>query len=209
VIAEFSANRSASLEARLQQIEDHLAQFSTGVAQQLLQMGAGDDTTGGGIAAASASSGSGGGGGGSSTLSGDVTGTTGATVVERARNITLPTPVAADNHKVLAYTHGSLIYELLTPPFKVASTAIDLTLTVDHMVVLVDASGGDRTITLPAAAGATDRVYVIKKIDSDSTKNVVIDGNGAETIDGDATYTFYVPYSAVTVISNGTAWFIF
>lgn len=89
----------------------------------------------------------------------------------------------------------------------IASTAIDLTLTAAHHTVLVDASGANRTITLPAAASHTKRIYHIKKIDS-SANTVTIDGNAAETIDGAATLVLTTQWQAASIQSNGTAWFV-
>jgi len=205
-LSDFSANRSRDLEARTREIEDQLADMAARLTA--LESAAALNTSGGGTAATSAAAGGGGGGGGGGgTLAGDVTGLLGSNTVEAAQGVPLPVPVAADNHKVLAYVLGVPDYELLTPPFKVASTAIDLTLTADHMLVLVDATAGNRTITLPAAAGATDRVYLVKKTDSGSN-TVTIDGAGAELIDGAATFVFNIPMELIGVASNGTAWYV-
>jgi hypothetical protein len=69
-----------------------------------------------------------------------------------------------------------------------------------------DTAGGIITITLPAASTLDGRIYVIKKIGN--TANVVIDGNGAETIDGALTATLTTQWESITVQCNGTAWFI-
>lgn len=56
--------------------------------------------------------------------------------------------------------------------------------TVSDGIILVSASGGAATITLPAiSAVATGKAYCIKKIDT-SVNIVTVDGNGTETIDG-------------------------
>ena len=85
------------------------------------------------------------------------------------------------------------------------STALDGTAT--GATVLVNASGGAVTITLPTAAVGEDRRYTIKKIDS-SAFTVTIDGNGAETIDGATTAVITMQYESVTVQSDGTSWYI-
>ena len=60
--------------------------------------------------------------------------------------------------------------------------------------ILVDASGAARTITLLAAATAGDGfVLNVKKTDS-STNTVTIDGNAAETIDGNAQHVLYLQH---------------
>lgn len=90
---------------------------------------------------------------------------------------------------------------------EITSVAVNTTLEAGHFTVLVDASGGARTITLPAAALHTHRIYNIKKIDV-SVNAVTIDGNAAETIDGAATQTLAVQWDSYTIQSNGTEWFI-
>jgi len=87
------------------------------------------------------------------------------------------------------------------------------TATNNNYTILVDATGGNVTITLPAAALAYNsvtgvgQVLNIKKIDS-SGNSVTIDGNGAETIDGATTVATTTQWTSYTLQSNGTAWFI-
>jgi hypothetical protein len=89
----------------------------------------------------------------------------------------------------------------------VASVNANTTLDNTHQVVGVDASSGAKTIALPAAASCTGQRYDILKTDS-SANAVTIDGNGAETINGAATYVLSTQWSAITVISNGSSWWI-
>jgi hypothetical protein len=63
----------------------------------------------------------------------------------------------------------------------------------------------DRTLTLPPAADMAGREITIKKTDSDSGI-VTIDGNGAETIDGEATKGLYTQYSYMKLMSDGAGW---
>jgi hypothetical protein len=90
---------------------------------------------------------------------------------------------------------------------KSSTTVGSATLDDTRTVALIDASGGNATVNLPAAAGATDRIYYIKKIDS-SANTVTIDANGAETIDGATTQTLLTQYDALQIVSDGTQWFI-
>jgi hypothetical protein len=80
------------------------------------------------------------------------------------------------------------------------------TLTANDSVILADASGGAFTLTLPTAVGISGTVYTIKRISA--SNNVTIDGAGAETIDGAATYVLTAQWQAVELISNGTSWFV-
>lgn len=76
-----------------------------------------------------------------------------------------------------------------------------------NTVVLADASGGPITVQLPAAAGVTGRVVLVNK--TDGTGNaVILDGAGAETINGLPTESLTIEKSSVEVTSDGTNWHI-
>ena len=90
---------------------------------------------------------------------------------------------------------------------EITGVSVNTTLDETYHTVLVDATGGARTITLPPAAAHLHRIYNIKKIDV-SVNAVTIDGNGGETIEGAATQTLPNQWDAYTIQSNGTAWFI-
>jgi hypothetical protein len=81
------------------------------------------------------------------------------------------------------------------------------TLDGTNHVVFADATSGAFTITLPPAATETGRVYHIKKIDS-SANAVTIDGDSAETIDDSTTVELASQYDSVTIVSDGTEWWI-
>lgn len=71
--------------------------------------------------------------------------------------------------------------------------------------ILCDASGGAFTVSLPAAAAVSGKVYVIKKIDS-SANAVTIDPNGSETIDGATTNALSSQNQRRHIQSDGTNW---
>lgn len=74
-------------------------------------------------------------------------------------------------------------------------------------LIIADATAGAITMTLPPAALLSGRIYVFKRINSGANA-VIVDPSGAETIDGAATYTLSAQWNSVTIMSNGTAWFI-
>jgi len=82
-----------------------------------------------------------------------------------------------------------------------SSTTLDGT----HYTVLCGPANETFTVTLPAAASSTGRIYNVKNI---GTGTITIDGNGSETIDGATTYPISTQYQNVTIQCNGTAWFI-
>ena len=74
-------------------------------------------------------------------------------------------------------------------------------------MILVDASGGPRAITLPVAANTPGRMLAIKKVDN-SVNAVTVDGNGSDTIDGGSDVTLSDQYDSVVLGTDGIEWFI-
>lgn len=79
------------------------------------------------------------------------------------------------------------------------------TVQLSDRIILVSTGTGAVTLTLPLAASAPGLPITIKKVDA-SANNMIIDGNGAETIDGAANITTNVQWAAYTLVSTGTAW---
>ena len=76
----------------------------------------------------------------------------------------------------------------------------------DGEIVLVDASGGAVTVTLPTpSSGARVRV---KKIDA-STNTVTVSPSGTETIDGASSHSISQQYETYEYVSDGTDWYVF
>ena len=73
--------------------------------------------------------------------------------------------------------------------------------------MLVNASSGNLTISLPTALGATRSIRTIKKIDA-SVNTVTIQANGAELIDGTNTRVLSTQWSSLQIQCDGTAWYI-
>jgi hypothetical protein len=73
--------------------------------------------------------------------------------------------------------------------------------------ILCNATGGSFTITLPAVASHTNRIYNIKKIDS-SANTVTVDGNSSETIDDATTAVLTTQHESITIQSDGSEWWI-
>ena len=80
----------------------------------------------------------------------------------------------------------------------------------DHYL-LMDTSGSStttRTVTLPenAPAGTT---YIVKDVGGAAgSANIAIARSGSDTIDGQTSQTINSNYGAVTLVSNGSNWFI-
>ncbi len=91
--------------------------------------------------------------------------------------------------------------------FSIVSTSSDLMLTDTHHTVLVDASGGSITITLPSASGINGRVYIVKKIDS-SSNAVVVQAQTGQTIDGMSSVSLTNRFATIAVQAYGGNWYI-
>lgn len=89
----------------------------------------------------------------------------------------------------------------------ISTVTSNTTLGSTHGTVLCDASSGNITITLPAAVSNESKFYRIKKIDS-SSNFITIDGYLAETIDGSTTVVLSSKYDSISIVCNGTEWFI-
>lgn len=102
-------------------------------------------------------------------------------------------------------TNGRYV-EVVGPPGDTVTVSSNYTPTLcSDGVVLVDTSGGNVTVSLPTAVGASDCEITIKKIASANTMNV--DPNGTEQIDGSSTtIPIVVQNEAITLVSDGSNW---
>ena len=74
--------------------------------------------------------------------------------------------------------------------------------------IKADATSASFTVTLPSASDAgTGKLMTIKKIDS-STNVVTLDGNGSDTIDDLANLVLRRQFEAVTLVCDGSEWWI-
>ena len=89
--------------------------------------------------------------------------------------------------------------------FKVTVTSFSVGDTMTYLGD-TDTAGADITMNLPAAAGKLGVHYNFKKLGTGG--NVIIDGNGSETIDGSTTVTISVENDSIQCCSDGTNWHI-
>lgn len=87
--------------------------------------------------------------------------------------------------------------------FNTVSAAYTVTL-LDYLV-RVDATGGARTVTLPAASSCPGQTFFIKKIDS-SANAVTVARAGSDTIDGATSVSLASQYARTQLMSNGSGW---
>lgn len=81
------------------------------------------------------------------------------------------------------------------------------TISGTDVVIFANATSGNVTITLPAASGNAGYRFYIKRIDG-SANTCSISRSGADTIDGQTSFTLDIQYTSIEVISDGSAWYI-
>lgn len=92
--------------------------------------------------------------------------------------------------------------------FPMKSISGNYTVLPTDWVLLIDASSGPYTMSLPAAASVAGYEYVFKIVLGNA--NITIDPNGAELIDGSATFAINGPNTNhyVVIKSTGSAWIV-
>jgi hypothetical protein len=80
-------------------------------------------------------------------------------------------------------------------------------LTGDDRVIAATGGAGGITLTLPAVASMQYKTFTVVKVDSGAGA-VTLDGSGAETINGAATYALATQWTKVTVWCDGAQWIV-
>lgn len=88
-----------------------------------------------------------------------------------------------------------------------SSLSANTTLTADSAgLVRVDASGGARTITLPAASAANGRPIALRIVKTDSSANAVtVQRAGTNTIEGATSIALTTQWSSAWLVSDGVS----
>jgi hypothetical protein len=112
------------------------------------------------------------------------------------------------DEKLYSLTSGGTETQVGASPSALAVTSktANYTATGTDDVILVDSSGGDFTITLPAAASNSGKVFYIKKTNTGCADKVTIDGNASETIDGATTTTVNTEGETLVIVCDGSNW---
>ena len=72
-----------------------------------------------------------------------------------------------------------------------------------EIIILATSTAGTFTITLPTAVGNTAKFTIKKQV---AINQVIIQANGAQTIDGGNTATLNNQYESITFVSDGANW---
>jgi hypothetical protein len=109
--------------------------------------------------------------------------------------------------QVLKVISGLPAWGSTSSGFATGTKTTNYTISSTDTVIFADATSGNVTITLPAASGLTGYRFYIKRIDS-ASNTVTVARSGSDTIDGLTSLTLDLQYTALAVVSNGSAWYI-
>lgn len=136
----------------------------------------------------------------------DSSGATGDLYYRDSSGVFTRLPVGAAG-KTLGVSSGLPAWVDNSSGFTTSTKTSNYTITGTDVIIFADATSGNTTITLPAAATFTGYRFFIKRIDS-SGNAVSVARSGSDTIDGQTTIPIHQQYTAIMVVSNGSAWYI-
>lgn len=84
------------------------------------------------------------------------------------------------------------------------SVSSSYTASLNDAVILVDSTGGDRTVVLPAVDKSKMKRMAVKKLVAGN--KVIIDPVGAALIDNVTAYTMTTSMASIDVVSDGSNW---
>jgi len=97
-----------------------------------------------------------------------------------------------------AWSDATLATSTKTSNYTIAGTDV---------VVFANATSGNVAITLPIASANSGYRFYIKRIDN-SGNTCSVARSGSDTIDGQTTISLDLQYTSLTVISDGSTWYI-
>jgi len=115
--------------------------------------------------------------------------------------------IVRDDDEDVHYQWDGSSWDIVKIRRTIRATATNTTLLLSDSILNVDASGGDRTITLPPASTSVGIVFRVYKIDT-SGNLVIIDGDGSETINGNTTVSIAKQYGNIAITSDGSDYII-
>lgn len=79
---------------------------------------------------------------------------------------------------------------------------------LDLFILSSTALGATRTLTLPTAADNQDRRIRVLSLNAHTSYDLIVDGEGAETINGTANWHLNSIYHHITLLCTGTEWIV-
>ncbi len=87
------------------------------------------------------------------------------------------------------------------------SGALSMSANADKTIYLVGNASGNQTIVLDTVAASSGKSYTFVTVTDPGTYYFILDGTGAETINGGANVASTALYESVTVYCDGVTWF--
>ncbi len=109
------------------------------------------------------------------------------------------------NNQVLSVASGVPAWRQVI--FATASKTTNYTITSNDTVIMADATSGNVTITLPTASSTSGYRFYVKRVDG-SGNTVSVARSGSDTIDGATSQTLTAQYTSLTLVSDGSNWYI-
>ncbi|HET9412141.1 MAG TPA: hypothetical protein VFO38_04820 [Candidatus Saccharimonadales bacterium] len=81
------------------------------------------------------------------------------------------------------------------------------TVSATDTVIFANATSGNVTITLPTASTSTGYRFYVKRIDN-SGNTCTVARSSSDTIDGQTSISLDLQYTSLTIVSDGSAWYI-
>lgn len=120
--------------------------------------------------------------------------------------VTFERPVVSEHYQI---TIGGWRREIVMPGWnwtpQSATKTANYTVTTSDRLVYADTSGGNVTLTLPAAATPNANT-VFSFVKTSASNTLTLDGDGSETIDGAATKAVTTLNARVDLYSTGSTW---
>jgi len=132
--------------------------------------------------------------------------TNGQLLIGNGAGYTLAQLTAGSGITITNSAGGISIVAASTPTTAFTTITTSTTLSAAVNAVLVDATGGNITVTLPTAVGA-NIPYIVKRKDA-SANTLTIATTSSQTIDGATTMQILYQYTSVTVVSDGANWYV-
>lgn len=89
------------------------------------------------------------------------------------------------------------------------TSTTSITPTQSSTLYLVDSSSDSLTLTLSTSSLEVGKEVIIKdSTGSSSINSITVNTEGSETIDGQASFTISSNYTSISIISDGSDWFI-
>ena len=127
-------------------------------------------------------------------------------VTESDGNIVLK-PDGAGNVGVGTETPTTVLHVAGPLATAVATCSADHSVTSTDSVLLCNAASQAITLTLPSAAGIAGRQYTFKRVNAGANA-VTVAAAATETIDGASTLVITTQYEHITIVSDGTNWWV-